>query len=146
VDPRTPAGPAHAEGALTLVDLPAHLIVCVVDQLPADNELAVALTCHELRTACAESSRALRGAQLTTRTCSLTSSLRKLQWGVACGAALTPLLCKWAAWDGRLDQLVWLRSIGCPWDEGTCTAASAFGHLDVLQWAHRNGCFWCDKT
>jgi hypothetical protein len=32
--PRAPADSAHAEGALTLVDLPAHVIACVVDQLP----------------------------------------------------------------------------------------------------------------
>jgi hypothetical protein len=64
---RAPADPIHTEGALTLVDLPAHVIACVVDQLPANEELAVALTCRRLRTASEHSSRSARAAPLTTR-------------------------------------------------------------------------------
>jgi hypothetical protein len=56
-------------------------------------------------------------AKLTTSRISLFSSLRKLQWDVACGAGLNPQLCGSAAQYGHLDQLVWLRSIGCPWDK-----------------------------
>jgi hypothetical protein len=144
--PRAPADPAYAEGALTLVDLPAHLIACVVDQLPADDELAVALTCRELRTASEHSSRSARGSPLVTRPSSLFSSLRKLQWGVACGAGLSPDLCDRATEGGHLDQLVWLCSIGCPRDKETCEIAGARGHLHILQWARQNGCPWNEET
>jgi hypothetical protein len=41
---------------------------------------------------------------------------------------------------------VWLRSIGCPWDEDTCTIASAYGHLHIMQWARQNGCPWNEST
>jgi hypothetical protein len=41
---------------------------------------------------------------------------------------------------------VWLRSIGCPWDEETCLIASASGHLHILQWARQNGCPWNEST
>jgi hypothetical protein len=126
--------------------LPAHVIACVVDQLPADDELAVALTCRELRTTSEHSSRWASGAQLTTRPSSLFSSLRKLEWGVACGAGLSPDLCNRATRGGNLDQLVWLRSIGCKWDEDTCKIASAHGHLHILQWARQNGCPWNEET
>jgi hypothetical protein len=146
VHPYAATGLAHAEGALSLVDLPAHVIACVLDKLPADDELAVALSCRELRAASAQCSRSGSGARLTTGIRSLFSSLRKLQWGVACGAGLSPLLCKRAAWSGHLDQLVWLRSIGCPWDENTCKVTSAFGHLHILQWARQHGCPWNEKT
>jgi hypothetical protein len=142
----SPPVSAYAEGAISLVDLPAHVIACVVDQLPPDDELAVALTCRELRSASAQCARSVSGARLTTGIHSLFSSLRKLQWGIACGAGLSPLLCKWAAWSGHLDQLVWLRSIGCPWDETTCKVASACGHLHILQWARQHGCPWNEET
>jgi hypothetical protein len=140
MDPQASTGPV--DGALALVDLPAHVIACVVDQLPADDELAVALTCRELRAASAQSSRAVRGVQLTTHPRSLFSSLRKLQWGVACGAPLGHWLCKLAVWNGSFEQLSWLRSVGCPWNEDTCTAASGLGHPHILQWARAYGCPW----
>ena len=31
---------------------------------------------------------------------------------------------------------------GCPWDELTCKWAAGNGHLKVLQWLRENGCPW----
>lgn len=47
---------------------------------------------------------------------------------------------------GRLDQLQWARSHGCPWDTKTCMNAALGGHLRVLQWACANGCSWNENT
>jgi hypothetical protein len=49
-------------------------------------------------------------------------------------------LCAEAACAGQLDVLVWLREIGCPWDEDVTYFAAARNHLHVLHWAVSNGC------
>ena len=49
---------------------------------------------------------------------------------------------RWAAENGHLDVLQWLREQGCDWNEGTCGGAAAGGHLDVLRWAVENGAPW----
>jgi Ankyrin repeats (many copies) len=54
--------------------------------------------------------------------------------------------CGSAAKYGHLDTLKWLRQNGCPWDEQTCHAAAARGHLEILQWARANGCPWNEDT
>ena len=50
--------------------------------------------------------------------------------------------CKWAAGEGNLEVLQWLRARGCEWDWETCARAAEGGHLEVLQWARANGCEW----
>jgi hypothetical protein len=37
-------------------------------------------------------------------------------------------------------MLQWVRSQGCPWDEGTCSAAARSGNLEMLKWLHNAGC------
>ena len=49
---------------------------------------------------------------------------------------------EWAAMRGHLEVLKWLRSEGCPWDEGACLCAAAGGHLEVLKWLRSEGCPW----
>src|SRR5207302_593118 len=52
------------------------------------------------------------------------------------------LPCAWAASNGNLKMLQWLREKGCPWDASTCSYAAQGGHLEVLQWARDQGCPW----
>jgi hypothetical protein len=52
------------------------------------------------------------------------------------------MLCKKVTQKGNLTVLMYLRSIGCSWDEWTCAHAAENGHLDVLQWCIQNGCPW----
>ena len=49
-------------------------------------------------------------------------------------------LCVWAAGEGQLEILKWLRENDFPWDEETCAAAALNGHLEVMQWMRANGC------
>ncbi|KAL6057647.1 Ankyrin repeat-containing domain [Balamuthia mandrillaris] len=51
-----------------------------------------------------------------------------------------------AARNGHLDVLCWLREQGCPWDEQTCAYAAMNGQLEVLQWAREQGCPWDKHT
>jgi hypothetical protein len=55
-------------------------------------------------------------------------------------------LCKWAALQGQLEILKWLRENDFPWDEKTCTRAVRGGHLEVLQWLRANSCPWNENT
>jgi len=55
-------------------------------------------------------------------------------------------LCKWAALQGQLEILKWLRENDFPWDEKTCTRAVRGGHLEVLQWLRADSCPWNENT
>ena len=55
-------------------------------------------------------------------------------------------LCVWAAKEGQLEILKWLRENDFPWDEKTCRLAAGGGHLEILRWAHSNGCPFDKKT
>ena len=44
--------------------------------------------------------------------------------------------------SGHLEMLKWLRSEGCPWDEGACSGAAEGGHLEVLKWLRSEDCPW----
>jgi hypothetical protein len=118
-----------------------HALTCVHEVLPSDDKLAFRLVCRAFRDASRECT-----DETVTRTRSLHSSLARLQWGIACGAALTPQLCSRAAELGELEQLEYLRTFGCPWDKSTCALAACEGHLAVLQWARANGCPWDETT
>ena len=52
-----------------------------------------------------------------------------------------------AACDGgHWETLRWLRSEGCPWDEGACSSAAQEGHLEILKWLRSEGCPWDAMT
>ena len=82
--------------------------------------------------------------------------------------------CGWAAYNGHIEVMKWLRAKGCPWDILTscaaadggqlevlqwmraqdppcpwdlqvCYYAAKNGHLDVLRWARRQGCPWGER-
>jgi len=42
----------------------------------------------------------------------------------------------------QFDCLVYLRSIGCPWDAQVCSHAARCGYVGILEYAHREGCPW----
>jgi hypothetical protein len=52
------------------------------------------------------------------------------------------MTCWHAAQEGQIEVLVWLRKIGCDWDEEVCSRATEYGHLHVLQYAVANDCPW----
>jgi len=41
-----------------------------------------------------------------------------------------------------LDNMKWLKEIGCPWDNKTFTAATIYGNLNNMKWLKENGCPW----
>jgi hypothetical protein len=138
-DAPPPARPAARDERSLLLELPSELIALVAAALGPDDALPAKLACRALRDALAQPPRAT--SRTTTSVQSIYSSLAKLQWGVACGVRLSSLCCAQAASRG-LEQLRWLRLIGCPWDAGTCAAAAWVGQLAVLQWARADGCPW----
>ena len=66
--------------------------------------------------------------------------LEVLQWVRANGCPWDERTCGWAAWGGHLELLQWARANGCPWDRGTLFFARDRGHLEVINWAIANGC------
>jgi hypothetical protein len=67
--------------------------------------------------------------------------LETLKWIKSKGGKFDdPEICKAAASQQKLDILMWLREINCPWDEETCEKAASHGYFDVIQWAIENGC------
>jgi hypothetical protein len=134
---------------MQLLDLPVEILVAIVGQLLADDELAAALACRRLREAVAATERRAAGAQLSTGIGAVFGSMGKLEWAVtSCGLPLLSGLLVHAARGGQLEQLSWLCACGiawapCDWDgEDPCAAAAGNGHLAVLQWARANGCPW----
>ena len=63
------------------------------------------------------------------------------------------ILCSSLEWKSRNDEVKWLQSEGCPWDERTCTVADYFcyhqskdGRVEMLQWLPSQGCPWDGRT
>ena len=54
--------------------------------------------------------------------------------------------CSYAAENGHLHIIQWVRQNGCDWDSDTCLNAASKGHLACLQWARENGCDWDSDT
>jgi hypothetical protein len=50
------------------------------------------------------------------------------------------------ALTGSLENLIWAREHGCPWNEATCSNAAASGNLEMLKYLHEQGCTWDEKT
>jgi hypothetical protein len=121
-------------------ELPAELLALIASKLHADDRLAAALSCSAMREAVA------LGPPLTTRVHSLYSSLPRLQWGITSGVGLCAMRCAEVALLGQLEQLAWLREVGCPWNDSTTECAARGGHMAVLQWARAHGCTWSITT
>jgi hypothetical protein len=52
----------------------------------------------------------------------------------------------YAAKDGNLDALVWVKLQGLNWSYKTCGAAANGGYFELLKWARANGCPWNSDT
>ncbi len=78
--------------------------------------------------------------------CALEGRLKELQWAKSQGCPWNELVCSSAAWGGHLEVLQWARSQGCPWNSDTCANAALRGHLKVLQWVRSQGCPWEERT
>jgi hypothetical protein len=50
--------------------------------------------------------------------------------------------CAYAAMNGHLELLKWARVKKCPWNASTCSMAALNGHLNLLKWARTNKCPW----
>jgi len=51
-----------------------------------------------------------------------------------------------AARNGQLHVLEWLKEIGCRWDVYTSAKAAVNGHLQTLKWLREQGCTWDKRT
>jgi hypothetical protein len=146
--------------AVRLLDLHDELLVLIAAQLAEDYELAVSLACRKLRMAVVGTKLRAAGARLSTSISSAFDSVGKLKWAASCGMPLSAELLNRAARAGQLEQLGWLRALGCAWEPldeededepeeeesedeepaDPCANAAFGGHLAVAQWAHANGC------
>ncbi len=48
----------------------------------------------------------------------------------------------YAAENGNLENMKWLKENECPWDEWTFSYASKHGNLENMKWLRENGCPW----
>ena len=78
----------------------------------------------------------------TSEWAAMRGHLEVLKWLRSEGCPWDEGACQGAASAGRLEVLKWLRSEGCPWNEGACLCAAAGGHLEVLKWLRSEGCPW----
>src|SRR5438128_1996821 len=72
--------------------------------------------------------------------------LKLLQWLKANGCSWNGSTCSYAAYNGHLEILKWLKVDGCYWNTYTCADAALNGHLEVLKWLRENGCPWDEYT
>ena len=88
---------------------------------------------------------------LNEQTCSwaaLDGHLEVMKWLRAKGCPWGIQTSCWAAQGGRLEVLQWLRAQDppCPWTSSVCSSAARQGHLDVLRWARSQGCPWDERA
>ena len=54
--------------------------------------------------------------------------------------------CSNSARNVHLELLKFVRSHHCPWDVATCSSAAENGHLELLKWARAHKCPWDEQT
>ena len=122
-------------------------LAVVLEHVPEDDALCVALVCRIFRDALfAQARHAVRKAGLKyagkrlVSSVSVASSVGRLVWLRGLGAAVPRWVrrwnrgtCKRLAFVGALESLQWARANGCAWDKYTCSRAALRGHLEVLQ-------------
>ncbi len=72
--------------------------------------------------------------------------LEVLKWVRKNGGEWNYWTCAAAASNGHLETLKWARENGCEWNSITCAHAAQNGHLHILKWARENGCDWDKNT
>ncbi|KAJ1616172.1 hypothetical protein T492DRAFT_896026 [Pavlovales sp. CCMP2436] len=132
-------------------DLPADALAVVAAVLPADDELAAALSCRRLRAPVVLARERDGRTSSVTGVRSAFSSLVRLKHGLithlewlrAHGCNWYPIINKAAAESGQLEAgLQYALANGCDWDADCTLAAAREGHLAVLQWTFANDCPW----
>jgi hypothetical protein len=59
----------------------------------------------------------------------------KLPHNLTQSILFSKLACSYAAGNGNIDLLFWLRNnVGCQWDDSTCNTAAEGGHIETLIW------------
>ena len=132
--------------------LPVHVLITHVlssRNLPDPSDLArLRAVSREMRDAVAATGRKVYelGAKKAIQFGDLSGLQLLHQRGDLCYDNITSSLgmCinPWAAGEGQLEILKWLRANDFPWGKQTCERAASGGHIEVLQWAHANGCPW----
>ena len=124
--------------------LPAHVLITHVlssGNLPDPSDLArLRMVSREMRDAVAATGREVYelGAEKAIQLADLSGMQLLHQRGDL--DEDSDSLCKWAALQGQLEILKWLRENDFPWDSETCEFAAMNGHLEVLQRARAHGC------
>ena len=145
----------------SLDELPADVLLLILDQIHNDALLAFALTCATCREGQRRSQRPLRtSARAVVRSAALlrwahdelnfecdettfaqvarTGDITMLEllrsWDVPCDARA----CAAAAAGGHLDALQWLRAADCRWDVQTMIEAAEAGEFQILEWGRAN--------
>ena len=72
--------------------------------------------------------------------------LETLKWIRANGGEWTDDAADYAAKNGQLETLKWIRANGGEWTSNTANWAAANGHLETLQWIRANGGEWTDDA
>jgi hypothetical protein len=136
--------------------LPVHVLITHVlssRNLPDPSDLArLRAVSREMRDAVAATGRKVYelGAKKAIQFGDLSGLQLLHQRGDLCYDNITSSLgmcmCPWAAGEGQLEILKWLRANDFPWGKQTCERAALGGHIEVLQWAHANGCPWNENT
>ena len=66
--------------------------------------------------------------------------LKVLQVAISNGYICDERTLAYAAGNGQLETVEWLREIGCPWDDEVFQAAVNGGHVDVIEWLELHDC------
>ena len=126
----------------SLDELPADVLLLILDQIHNDALLAFALTCATCREGQRRSQRPLRtSARAVVRSAAL------LRWAhdelnFECDESTFAQVAR----TGDITMLEQLRSWDVPCDARACAAAAAGGHLDALQWLRAADCRWDVQT
>ena len=72
--------------------------------------------------------------------------LETLKWIRANGGAWTSNAANWAAENGHLETLEWIRANGGEWTSWAADRAAQNGHLETLKWIRANGGKWTSNA
>lgn len=61
--------------------------------------------------------------------------------------------CPWDEWTFAMtakhrnfETIKWLHSVGCPWNNWTFTCVTERGDFEIIKWLHEQGCPWNEET
>ena len=73
-------------------------------------------------------------------------NLGKLKWLKEKGCTHNVHTFERAARHGNLEIMIWLKRNGCPWEVYTFERAAGHGSLENMMWLQENGCPWSSCT